>query len=100
MKDNKKTEAELIDDFNKYLGEAEKALSDDIKMILQKVYNFYEVLFSEDLLEKFKGLEKSAQVCLPAKIKKTYNFAVIDKVSKQLEKFWRSEFKNEFKLFW
>lgn len=100
IKDNKKTEVELIEDFNKYLEEAKNALSEDIKMVFQKVYDFYEVLFSGELLERFKVLEKSAQICLPAKIKKTYNFAVIDKVSKQLEKFWRSEFKNEFKNFW
>ena len=96
-KDKRRTETELVDDFNQYLKEVENSLNEEIKDILMKMYLKYKILYGEDTKEALEKININSGLYLPDKNKRTYNFAVLDKVEKQLEKYWLDEVENIIK---
>ncbi|MGL5575106.1 MAG: GTPase domain-containing protein [Sarcina sp.] len=87
-KNEKRTEEELVKDFNLYLKETEEALNDELVSILKSVYRKYNFMYKEEVLDYCEDININSQLYLPDKLKKSYNFAVIDKIEKNLTRHW------------
>ena len=93
-KNEKRTEEELIKDFNIYLKETEEALNDELISILKSAYRRYNFMYKEELLESFSDININSKLYLPDKLKKSYNFAVIERIEKNLTRHWSDSMKE------
>ncbi|WP_297521397.1 GTPase domain-containing protein [uncultured Clostridium sp.] len=98
-KHEKRTEDELVKDFNLYLKETEDALNDELSSILKSIYRKYNFMYTEDVLEFCEDININSQLYLPDKLKKSYNFAIIDKIQKNLARHWSEAMKETISKF-
>lgn len=87
-KHEKKTEEELIKDFNLYLKETEEALNDELSSILKSIYRKYNFMYKEEVLDYCEEININSQLYLPDKLKKTYNFNIVERIEKNLTRHW------------
>ena len=93
-KNEKRTEEELIKDFNIYLKETEEALNDELISILKSAYRRYNFMYKEEVLESCSDININSKLYLPDKLKKSYNFAVIERIEKNLTRHWSDSMKE------
>ncbi|MGL5066365.1 MAG: GTPase domain-containing protein [Sarcina sp.] len=98
-KNEKRTEEELVKDFNLYLKETEGALNEELSSILKSIYRKYRFMYNEEVLEYCEEMNISSQLYLPDKLKKTYNFAILDKIEKNLVRHWSDAMKEVIRKF-
>lgn len=93
-KSEKRTEDELIKDFNLYLKETEEALNDELISILKSVYRRYSFMYEEEVLDFCSDVKINSKLYLPDKLKKSYNFSVLDRIEKNLTRHWTDSMKE------
>lgn len=93
MKDERKDEDDLVDDFNRYLKETEEALNDELKDILKKTYKKYEVLYDKSILKKCDDIMVTSKLYIPDNNKKGCSPSIIEKIEKHLERYWKDNLK-------
>lgn len=98
-KHEKKTEEELIRDFNLYLKETEDALNAELSSILKSVYRKYNFMYKEEVFDYCEDININSQLYLPDKLKKSYNFGVLDKIQKNLTRHWSDAMKEVISKF-
>lgn len=86
-KSEKRDEFDLVEDFNSYIHEMEKTLQAELIDIMKNSCFKYSWIYNQQCLNKYKDIISSG-ILLPTKNKRTYNFALTDKIERQLEKYW------------
>lgn len=98
-KNEKRDEHDLVEDFNLYIHEMEKTLQAELINILKKNYSRYSWIYNQELLGKYSNSIIESEILLPSKTKRSYNFAITDKIEKQLEKYWTTKSKEIIESF-
>ncbi|MGL4740327.1 MAG: GTPase domain-containing protein [Sarcina sp.] len=93
MKDERKDDDDLVDDFNRYLKETEEALNEELKDILKKTYQKYDMLYDKSILKKCDDILITSKLYIPDNNKKGCSPSIIDKIEKHLERYWRDNLK-------
>ncbi|MGL5822609.1 MAG: GTPase, partial [Sarcina sp.] len=94
MKDERKDDDDLVDDFNRYLKETEDALNDELKDILRKTYKKYNMIYDKSVLEKCDSVMVTSKLYIPDNNKKGCSPSIIDKIEKHLERYWKDNLRN------